>query len=645
MSQLRFPTKEELSFLTNFLKPLPGLPSSIAKAVAKNQRQELRRQLQDVQIYPEILPELKKQLEVEYLRAQVDPGKSVGALASTSIGERNTQGSLSSFHTAGQQKMNLLLGVPRLQEIVNVTRDIKTPSMEIHLDYSPELLQNLSFVREKALQILEYREINNFLADYDFIENREIDQDEESWYELHRTFIGTEYEECSWSIRLKFDVDLLYGKRMNLSRIAETIHANYAEAFCVISPDSVGIIDVYVNTKNVGDMEGVIESLRSAKRKGHQNTESVENLRFLITDENRVYYFLRDIVIPSIRYLPISGIEKIRRCFFQEKDGKWYIVTDGSNLKAVMSHPEIDGYQTKTNHLWDTFECLGIEATRAMLRRELDKLISVSHRHIDLLINSMTYAGKPTPASSRGIDIRQVGLLAKISFETIWTHLFKAVIGTERDDMRGVSSAIIAGNVPLLGSGVVQLINDKSSRRKLESEIADRLNVSKETKSSWDSILAESDLLIDEDKEAYKQNQKMSSSKPFISEREFNTRGSARPLNSSLISYGGKNEVPPGNRQKKSNLNMRIDPPPFSPLAELQFSGNRSRLIGKNAGTRSTPSFGTRIMMLPESLSDIDKTSKMEIQRLGKNNTDLCGIVSEHTGKKLEDISEEQEIY
>jgi len=627
MSELRALTKDELDFLTDFLKPFPGLPLTISKSMVKRKKYELIQQLQDVQVYPEILPELKKQLELDYLRAQVDPGKSVGALASTSIGERNTQGSLSSFHTAGQQKMNLLLGVPRLQEIVNVTRDIKTPSMEIYLNYSPELSQNLSFVRERALQILEYREINDFLMDYDLAENRDLQENDESWYELHRVFVGTDYEECRWSVRLIFDTNLLYGKRMMLSTIADTIHAHYAEAFCVVSPDNIGIIDVYVNTEGVGDIKSVIKSLRSAKRKGYQDVESIESWKFLITDENREYYFMRDIVIPSVRYLPVSGIERIRRCFFQEKAGEWYIVTDGSNLKAIMAHPEVDGNRTVTNHLWDTFECLGIEATRAMLRRELDKLISVSHRHIDLLINSMTYAGKPTPASSRGIDIRQVGLLAKISFETIWTHLFKAVIGTERDDMRGVSSAIIAGNVPLLGSGVVQLVNDKSKRKELEAEMAERLSVSEQVKSNWDSVLEESDLFIDEDREIYKQNQKMSvnpSPSVNVSERQLDT---VRTSN---------------NRVKKSNINSRLDPPPFSPLDEAQSTrSNRPRLLGKNVNNSQLSSiFGTRIVVQPEntSLSKLDKTSKMEIKRLGKGKDALCGNV-------MEKIEEEQEIY
>ncbi|MFO0131755.1 MAG: hypothetical protein ACK52J_04535 [bacterium] len=36
------------------------------------------------------------------------------------------------FHTAGISAKNVTLGVPRIKEIINATRKIKTPSMSIH---------------------------------------------------------------------------------------------------------------------------------------------------------------------------------------------------------------------------------------------------------------------------------------------------------------------------------------------------------------------------------------------------------------------------------------------------------------------------------------------------------------------------------
>ena len=40
---------------------------------------------------------------------------------------------LNTFHQAGVSSKNVTLGVPRLKEIINVAKNIKTPSMKIYL--------------------------------------------------------------------------------------------------------------------------------------------------------------------------------------------------------------------------------------------------------------------------------------------------------------------------------------------------------------------------------------------------------------------------------------------------------------------------------------------------------------------------------
>jgi DNA-directed RNA polymerase II subunit RPB1 len=479
-----------------------------------------------------------------------------------------TQSSLSSFHTAGQQKVNLLVGVPRFQEIVNVTRNIKTPSMEIWLNHPPERLADLTFVRSRVHAILKYREVNDMILDYEIKEGREPRAQDGPWYALHEAFVGTDYKACDWSVRLVFDVNALYAERLALSTVAEAIHSNYADAFCVVSPDNVGVIDVYIRTDNLGDVEDVVESVKATRRKGKKKREPEDDadLAFLITDENKEHYFLRDLVLPSLRYLSVGGIENLKRCYFQEKAGQWFVTTDGSNLRAVIAHPEVNPYLTVTNHLWDTYECLGIEATRMFLRRELDKLISVSHRHTDLLINAMTYSGRPTAASSRGIDIQQVGLLAKIGFEQPWDHFFQAALVAERDDMRGASSAIIVGRVPCLGGGQPSLIN------------------------------AETELQIDEDREAYNAAQTMSSRNPAQITRipRLMPRPEAIQEEARLVSRGRP--------VKKSAMNAYVEPAPFVP--DLPSRGL----------SRQTPSLVTRLVIRPKPA--LDPTSRSELGRL-----------------------------
>lgn len=49
------------------------------------------------------------------------------------MGEPATQMTLNTFHSAGIASMNVTLGVPRLKEVINVAKSIKTPSLKIFL--------------------------------------------------------------------------------------------------------------------------------------------------------------------------------------------------------------------------------------------------------------------------------------------------------------------------------------------------------------------------------------------------------------------------------------------------------------------------------------------------------------------------------
>lgn len=59
-------------------------------------------------------------------------------MAAQSIGEPTTQMTLNTFHFAGVSAKNVTLGVPRLTEIINIAKNIKTPSLEVHLHVQRE---------------------------------------------------------------------------------------------------------------------------------------------------------------------------------------------------------------------------------------------------------------------------------------------------------------------------------------------------------------------------------------------------------------------------------------------------------------------------------------------------------------------------
>jgi len=49
------------------------------------------------------------------------------------MGEPATQMTLNTFHNAGNSSKNVTLGVPRLKELINVNKVIKTPYVTINL--------------------------------------------------------------------------------------------------------------------------------------------------------------------------------------------------------------------------------------------------------------------------------------------------------------------------------------------------------------------------------------------------------------------------------------------------------------------------------------------------------------------------------
>lgn len=79
------------------------------------------------------LPKMTFYLQNFKKHLQAHPGEMVGALAAQSLGEPATQMTLNTFHYAGVSAKNVTLGVPRLKEIINISKKPKTPSLTVYL--------------------------------------------------------------------------------------------------------------------------------------------------------------------------------------------------------------------------------------------------------------------------------------------------------------------------------------------------------------------------------------------------------------------------------------------------------------------------------------------------------------------------------
>ena len=91
----RLLTKNEIDDIVSFIKPNPSIPKLIADSVVMNNKNLLISQLENQLIYPDKISHLKETIQYYYFTSIIQPGESVGVIGAQSIGEKQTQTSIS----------------------------------------------------------------------------------------------------------------------------------------------------------------------------------------------------------------------------------------------------------------------------------------------------------------------------------------------------------------------------------------------------------------------------------------------------------------------------------------------------------------------------------------------------------------------
>ena len=182
-----------------------------------------------------------------------------------------------------------------------------------------------------------------------------------------------------------------------------------------------------------------------------------------ITEANKIDIYIRDVLIPGLHDITVSGIENIKELIYtKEPSGNWYIESFGSNLYEVLALDIVDNTRTVSNNMWEIYEIFGIDATREFLIEEFMKVISsdasINRRHMSLLVDIMTYIGSISSISRYGVHRNQSGPLTKSSFEECLENLLKAGVYGDLEDTKGVSAAIMVGKPSNIGTGLCELL-------------------------------------------------------------------------------------------------------------------------------------------------------------------------------------------
>ena len=437
---------------------------------------------------------LLENILLKFKQAIVHPGEMVGIIAAQSVGEPTTQLTLNTFHNTGvASKSNVTRGVPRIEEILRLTKNPKNPSLTIALKEFDQLEQDRA---SKYANMIEYTRLNDIVTgvqiyfDPDDL-NTVITEDVtmlSQYYEYQKLVMnatgtiatgivvttGTGKKEKSsiekWIIRMEFDADLMLEKNITMDDIHFAIVQSYSDRVSCIYSD-------YNDTKLIFRIRILHSSPTNKKTKGADPLD--------VSDDIQQLKNIQDILLKKIVLRGIDGITKViprkLQNMLMKEDGKympkdiWILDTTGSNLLEIFGLGYIDYKRTYSNDIYEVYEVLGIECARQVILNELTEVMEfagvyIGYHHVSVLADRMTYAKDMVAVYRSGILKDDIGVIAKSSYEVHTEMLLNGAKHGLLDRMTGVSANVMVGQQFLGGTNSFQLHVDLKEMERLSTQ-------------------------------------------------------------------------------------------------------------------------------------------------------------------------------
>lgn len=324
--------------------------------------------------------------------------------------------------------MNITLGFPRINEVINNTKDITTPIIEANLVQENDIT---------AAKIVKGR-----------IEKIKL--------ERICKYIEEVISPQSCYIKVKLDKEYIRSSYLEIStqKVKEALSGNKKKSNLKLRENHINIIN---------DTELKIEPPE--------------------TDRNNLYFSLERLM-KNLPEIIVSGINTVNRIIINKKDNdkdktiKYMLVVEGTGLLDIMTTDGIDYKNCTSNNIREILNTLGIEAARESIIHELNYAfegysIHINRRHLGLISDLMTFKGSVYGLQRFDMPKMKDSVLLEASFETTNDILFNAAIYGKVEYIRGVSESIIVGKSAPIGTGVFKLFMDK---KKLNEEISNRKN-------------------------------------------------------------------------------------------------------------------------------------------------------------------------
>jgi DNA-directed RNA polymerase II subunit RPB1 len=425
-------------------------------------------------------------ISINYKRAIVAPGEMVGMIAGQSIGEVSTQMTLNTFHFAGvASKSNVTRGVPRIEEILSLSSDIKNPSLSVYLKHEDETQKDKA---QTTMYMLEHTKLIEVVKSVEICFDPDelnslisMDKDAISQYmEFEKkvaecadmSLSSDENEKSKWIIRMEMDPEVMLEKNITMDDVNFCLKNCYEDLIsCVYSDFNSDKLIFRIR------MNEVISSSSKGQKKTKVNP----------LDQSDQIYILKNFQEEMLNNVVLRGTKGINKVILRKvldnmvehngvykKQDIWVLDTIGTNLLDVLGLDFIDTKRTLSNDIVEIYNVLGIEAARQAIYNELVEVVEfdgtyINYHNYSVLVDRMTATSKLISIFRHGINNDNIGPIAKASFEETPEMFLKAARHAELDTFRGVSANVMCGQEGFFGTSCFQVVLDIEEMQKLEA--------------------------------------------------------------------------------------------------------------------------------------------------------------------------------
>ena len=364
----------------------------------------------------------------------VAAGEMVGTIAAQSVGEPTTQMTLNTFHNAGNSAKNVTLGLPRFEELINASSNVKTPILTIFSEGTTtepqkawKLKTDIKRLRIKDLMCNSTYDPETFPGLDTYLEMPDNDR----W---------SKTDDSKRTMKCTFARKAMVQNAIDIYEIVNTLRALPLAKNCAFAYSDTPIGDTYLYMR----------------MRNHKN----------------FYQYAKQLLDTTVK-----GSPHIPEVSVRVENNSFVIDTEGVDLRHIHTLKGMDHNKIQCNDIFEIRAKYGIEAARNALLKEMHAVLSfdgsyVNMRHYMTIVDWMTWRGDITALTRHGVKKMMEGStpLKRATFEQPVEIFHHAAVKGLHDELNGVSEQLLIGKEPKCGSHFNGCVTEKDYQQKWDEE-------------------------------------------------------------------------------------------------------------------------------------------------------------------------------